>query len=213
MSVAIPLATDRHERPRPQTPTARYGAGVARIWVVGNSGSGKTTLARTLATRLAIPHVELDAIYHQADWQPLAPEVFRARVAELAAGPSWVMDGNYSEIADLQRERADTIVWIDFSRARVMRQLAGRTLRRTVLRRELWNGNRESLSGMLSRDPEKSIMVWAWRTHAVYAQRYADLERRTQEAGQPDGTYPTVVRLRSSREIDAFLAGVVPSPG
>ena len=33
-----------------------------RVAVVGTSGSGKTTLARNLAQRLAITHVELDAI-------------------------------------------------------------------------------------------------------------------------------------------------------
>jgi shikimate kinase len=35
------------------------------VAVVGNSGSGKTTLGRALAGQLAVPFVELDAIYHQ----------------------------------------------------------------------------------------------------------------------------------------------------
>jgi len=56
---------------------------VKRVSVVGNSGSGKTTLAAQLARRLAAPHLELDAVFHQRDWQPLPVEEFRARVAEL----------------------------------------------------------------------------------------------------------------------------------
>lgn len=85
-----------------------------------------------------------------------------------------------------------------------MRQLGSRTFRRTVLRTELWNGNREPLTGWLSRNPEKSIMLWAWRNHSTYAERYASLASRRD---QPD---QVVVRLRSRSEVDAFLAGVGP---
>jgi len=174
---------------------------VQRVWVVGNSGSGKTTMSRSLATRLAVPHLELDAIYHQADWRPLEPAKFRLEVAQRLAGPAWVVDGNYSVVSDLVLARADTVVWIDISRASVMRQLAGRTLRRGLLRVELWNGNRERLGSMVSRDPEKSIMLWAWRNHDKYARRYAELVSRS---GAPR---PTVVQLRSRREMDAFVRG------
>lgn len=171
-----------------------------RVWVVGNSGSGKTTVAGALAGRLRVPHVELDSVYHQADWQPLEVDEFRRRVTELVAGPAWVADGNYSAVADLLLDRADTVVWLDVPRARVMRQLITRTLRRGLLRQPLWNGNREPLTGILSRDPEKSVVLWAWRNHAEYAQRYAAL------AGRDGG--PDVVRLRTRREVDAFLSGV-----
>ena len=69
---------------------------VQRISVVGNSGSGKTTIARRLAAGLGIPHLELDAVFHQRDWQPLATSEFRRIVSEFTAGASWVVDGNYS---------------------------------------------------------------------------------------------------------------------
>lgn len=41
-----------------------------RISVVGNSGSGKTTVARAIAEALGVPHLELDSVFHQPDWQP-----------------------------------------------------------------------------------------------------------------------------------------------
>jgi adenylate kinase family enzyme len=62
--------------------------------VVGNSGSGKSTVASALAARLRVPWVELDALYHQAGWQPLPAEEFRARVAATITADGWVVDGN-----------------------------------------------------------------------------------------------------------------------
>jgi adenylate kinase family enzyme len=175
---------------------------VERVWVVGNSGSGKTTVARELARRLDLPHLELDSVYHQAGWQPLGAEEFRDRVTSHVEGPSWVVDGNYAQVGDLLGERADTLVWIDLPRSSVMRQLAARTLSRGLRRKELWNGNRETLRSMLSRDPEKSIMLWAWRHHHVYAERYAALAARSAKSAID------VVRLRSRREVEDFLTEV-----
>src|SRR6266508_3598546 len=111
--------------------------------VVGNSGSGKSTLARALAAELGVAHIELDAIYHQPGWQPLPAADFRARVDAATATGGWVVDGNYSAVRDLIWARADTVVWLDLPRHAVMRQVIWRTLRRAMLRAELWNGNRE----------------------------------------------------------------------
>jgi adenylate kinase family enzyme len=54
-----------------------------RVSVVGNSGSGKSTLGRPLAAALGAEFLELDAINHQADWEPLPTGVFRRRVAAI----------------------------------------------------------------------------------------------------------------------------------
>ena len=56
-----------------------------RIHIVGTSGSGKTTLARKVAGALEIPHVELDAIRHQANWIELPDDEFVARARDIAA--------------------------------------------------------------------------------------------------------------------------------
>src|SRR5262245_45561170 len=51
--------------------------GMLRISVVGNSGSGKTTIASAIAATLGVPHLELDAVSHQTDWQPSDTDEFR----------------------------------------------------------------------------------------------------------------------------------------
>jgi adenylate kinase family enzyme len=46
----------------------------------------------------------------------------------LAAGPQWVMDGNYSNTYDIRMPRADSLVWLDFPRAICMRRVLARTV-------------------------------------------------------------------------------------
>jgi adenylate kinase family enzyme len=143
-----------------------------RVSVVGNSGAGKTTLARALAARLGVPHVELDAIFHQRDWRPLPKDEFQARVGALIAGDGWVVDGNYGTVRELVWARADTVVWVDPPRRTAIRQLLVRTFGRWALRAELWNGNRERLREFFSRDPDRSLLRWAWGRHRIYRERY-----------------------------------------
>jgi adenylate kinase family enzyme len=178
---------------------------VRRIAVVGNSGSGKTTLGRSVADILAVPFVELDAIYHQAGWRSLPVEEFRQRVGAIAAGAAWVIDGNYSAVRDLVWARADTVVWFDLPRHTVMRQVLGRTLRRALTRAELWNGNREPLTGLLRRAPEESVVRWAWTQHAKYRQRY------TAASTDPAYAHITFIRIGSRADAHHLLATQNPS--
>lgn len=146
-----------------------------RVAVVGVSGSGKSTWARALAEERGWPHLELDRVYHQADWTPLPAPAFRARVgAFIEKHPCWVIDGNYSAVRDLVWTAADTVVWIDLPRWRTMASLLRRTARRAVGRTELWNGNRERLENWTHWwDPERSLFAWAWTRHGVYRAEYA----------------------------------------
>ncbi len=143
-----------------------------RVSVVGCSGSGKTTFARSLAARLEVPHIELDAVYHQPNWTPLPDEEYRRQVADLVNQEAWVIDGNYSVIRDLVWEAADTVVVLAYPRRVVMRRVMQRTLRRVFLRQELWNGNREPWTNLFSLDPQRNINVWAWTTYRKNFDRY-----------------------------------------
>lgn len=143
-----------------------------KVSVVGTSGSGKTTLAAALAPKLGVPHVELDSIYHQPDWTPLPEEEYRQRVAEIAAGPGWVIDGNYSAVRDLVWAEADTVVVLAYPRQLVMRRIVSRSLRRVVTGEVMWNGNRERWRNLLSWKPEQNINLWAFTTYQKNIDRY-----------------------------------------
>ena len=107
---------------------------VTRIAVHGASGSGKTTLATALAARLGVARTELDALFHQPGWTARPVDEFRAEVAARAAGPGWVIDGNYRTVRDLVWARAQLIVILDLPRWRVMAQLLRRTVTRSARR-------------------------------------------------------------------------------
>ncbi len=183
------------------------GGAIRRVSVTGNSGSGKSTFGRRLAGRLGVPWVELDALFHLPAWTELPTEDFRATVAEVVAGDSWVVDGNYRAVRDLVWARADTVVVLDYSRWRVMARITRRSLGRVLRRTELWNGNRESWRNLLSRDPQRSIIRWAWTNHAKHRERYLAA------AADPALSSLRFVRLRTPREADVWLAAVgVPQP-
>jgi adenylate kinase family enzyme len=184
---------------------------VRRVSVVGNSGSGKTTTARALAAAMGVPHLELDAVYHQPGWVELETQEFRRRVAEFVAADSWVVDGNYSKVQDLIWDRADTVAWLDPPRHRVMRQIVWRSLSRAARRTELWNGNRERWGNLLSLDPAESVIAWAWTRHDVYRSRYAGAR------ADPQLAHLRFARLRSAREVADFISqagrSAPPHPG
>jgi adenylate kinase family enzyme len=174
---------------------------VQRVSVVGNSGSGKSTVAARLAAQLGVPHVELDALFHQPGWNELPAPEFRRRVAAATEAEGWVIDGNYSAVRSLVWQRADTIVWLDLPRTVVLRRIVGRTLARALLRRTLWNGNRERWRNLTTLDPEQSVIAWSWTHHAIYRERYGGA------MGEPAWDHCRFVRLRSQQEVEAFLAG------
>jgi|SRR5579884_2368274 adenylate kinase family enzyme len=171
-----------------------------RIVVVGTSGSGKTTLARQLGALLSIPSVELDALHWEPNWTPASLPVLRERVQSALSGNGWVVDGNYNKLRDLTWERADTIVWLDYSLGVIMARLLRRTFTRIFTREELWSGNRERLVNTLfSKD---SILLWALQTYRKNRRLYSEL------ASQPEYAHLTFVRLRSPRATRAWLTSV-----
>lgn len=177
-----------------------------RICVVGNSGSGKTHLAQRLAQRLDLPHVELDALNHRAGWQEAPVEEFRAELRRTldehdARRGGWVVDGNYrSRVTGVFEP--DTYVWLDYPRSVVFPRVLRRTLGRLLLRRELWNGNREHWQNLLKRDPEQNIILWSWVQHDSYRTRYEELSAVPGPAQW--------IRLGSPCEAERWLSHVRP---
>lgn len=146
-----------------------------RIQVVGTSGSGKSTLAKALAADLGLPRLELDSIYHQANWTPLPDNEFRSQVADFTSADAWIVDGNYSKVRDILDGRITHLIWLDYPRWFVMWRVIRRTIWRGISRQELWNGNRENPRDWLSSNREQNIILWAFTTHESNRNRYLAL--------------------------------------
>ncbi len=161
-----------------------------RIVVISTTGSGKSTLAASLAARLRLPQVELDALHWGQRWTPVGRDLFRARVAAATAGECWVVAGNYGVIRDL--------VWLDYPLALNFWRLTRRSLRRIVTREELWAGNRETFRAQfLSRD---SLYVWAARSHARHRREFTAL------LADPAYAHLAAMRHASPRDTARWLA-------
>ena len=169
-----------------------------RVRVVGDSGSGKTTFARTLASQMGVPHRELDEVFWGPNWQFRDTDEALADLQAWLDGTGadgWVLDGNWNSRLGTLLDDADTIIWLDYSRIVIMTRIIRRTLGRVLSRRAYWHGNRERVSNLFSRDPEKNIIVWAWTSYSRYRQQYGDLAARD----------PRVIRLATPRQARQWL--------
>jgi adenylate kinase family enzyme len=169
-----------------------------RVNVIGAPGAGKSTLGVALAEHLQGQLIELDALFWGPDWQPTAREEFRAKVGAALAAERWIVCGDYNSSArDIIWQRADTVVWLDYSLRLTFYRLFHRTLRRIVTHEELWGGNRESWRAQfLSR---QSLFLYLLRTHRR--------RRRENEASISSGRNPhlQVLRFRRPGETQAWL--------
>lgn len=172
-----------------------------RVSVIGVCGAGKTTVGEAIAEALAVPFLELDSVYHQPGWTELPADEFLARVAPFVAGDGWVVDGNYtaSGALDLVWENADTVIWLDVPRWVAVRQVAGRTIVRSVTREELWNGNREGWLAFLDPRRGRNMILWSWTTYRHNREKF---EARIAE---PRWSHLDVVRLADTDAVEALL--------
>lgn len=168
-----------------------------RVLVAGVSGVGKTTLAAQIADTIDAPHTEIDGLFHGEDWIPR--DEFLDDVRALVAQPRWTTEWQYSLARPLLTSRADLFVWLDLPFATVtLPRVVRRTVRRRLSREELWNGNVEPPLGTFFTNREH-IVRWSFATRRKYVDRVPAVEE-----ANPD---LAVVRLRTQREVDAWLAG------
>jgi adenylate kinase family enzyme len=162
--------------------------------VIGNTGSRKTTVSRTLAQKLGVPHVELDALNWKPGWVESGRDEFRARVEAALAQDGWVCDGNYrGRLGSYTLERADLVVWLDLPLRIVFARVLRRTARRVRTREQVWGTNVETWRNFFfARNP---LWLWVLQMHFRWRRRLPDILVK----------YPHV-RLRSERDVERFLA-------
>lgn len=167
-----------------------------RVVIAGVSGVGKSTLARRISDALSLPYTEIDGLYHGAGWVP-RPE-FLVDVELFTREPAWITEWQYRDARPLLSARADTLVWLDLPSPVAVTRVVRRTISRSRTRLELWNGNTEPgmWHALVNRE---GIIRWALAHQRTY--------RRTVPIAAREHPHLQVVRLRSQREVEAWLAG------
>ena len=84
-----------------------------KIIVIGCPGAGKTTFAEKLRDKLGLPLYYLDAIWHKPDRTHISREEYDARLCEILALDSWIIDGNYSRTLETRISTCDTVFFLD----------------------------------------------------------------------------------------------------
>jgi adenylate kinase family enzyme len=172
------------------------------IIIRGPTGSGKSTLAGQISQRVGIPHIELDAIFWKPGWVESPLEEFRADVsAALGRCPDgWVIDGNYSRVRDLTLPMAETVVWLRPPFRVAFWRLLNRTIARCLDGKIICGTNRETWrQAFFSRDSLLLYQITHWRYHF----------KHTIEGLEKTPHHAEVIELRSQKEVDAFLRGLV----
>jgi adenylate kinase family enzyme len=173
-----------------------------RIALIGTICAGKTTLADQLAEQLGLHHVELDALHFGPHWAEASPEELREKIAAALAGhDGWVADGNYLNLLGTWLiDQANTIVWLDLPLRTSLRRLWRRHRLRMRNDVELWHpGNRETW--------RNAFVDW----YGLFAFTFhSHIRRKWAWPMLPEGR--NVLRLRSPREVEAWLAAQVRGP-
>jgi RimJ/RimL family protein N-acetyltransferase/adenylate kinase family enzyme len=168
-----------------------------RIVIVGTSSSGKTTLAKNLSSTLEIPHKELDSFYWESNWTEADPEIFRERIQNFTQKEKWITDGNFFQVKDLVWGRATTVIWLDYPFLHIIKQFFTRSVRRSLSKEELWNGNTETFWNSIF--SPNSLLMWILKSYRHNKVRIGTLLK----SDEFPGTY--FVRLKSPSETQEFL--------
>lgn len=179
-----------------------------RVFIMGSSGAGKTDLAVTLSNKLGLPHLELDSLRHQANWQELPDDQFRREVKAFCAGRNWVVDGNYSVVRSLVVEQATDIVLLDYSKTLVMFRLLIRSMNRVLFRKKLWNGNREKLRYLLSANPEINVVLWSWNNFERRRDEFLQLQNSIENNGLVNTRIYRVTNKKQLRALKDQLSSI-----
>lgn len=169
------------------------------IMVVGCAGSGKSTLARQLGAKLGLRVVHIDPMYWKSGWVQRDAAETRKLIEDAIVEDGWVFDGNNSSTHHLRAAKADTVIWLDLPRHVCLWSV----IKRLIVN---YGRTREDLSEGCPERFDWPFLVWVWNFERDGKPKIEKLFRDT------DGKLQQV-RLRSRREVRAFVDRVQPVTG
>lgn len=173
----------------------------SHIIIQGATGSGKSTLADRLAEALGLEVLHLDNIRHERGFDSVDWDEMRRRMEAfvLSHTDGWVCDGNYSRVNEVTLSRCDTLISLDLPWRVSFVRLFKRTVARAIDQKPLYNENGPHESFRISFLSRQSILLWSITNHQKR-------KRRTVEAFAKAAPGTRLLRLKTSREVEALVA-------
>ena len=86
-----------------------------KIIVIGSPGAGKSSFSKKLKNITKLPLYHIDMLYHKKDGTHITKEELEEKLKEIFKTDKWIIDGNYSKTLKERFDRADLIIWLDYS--------------------------------------------------------------------------------------------------
>ena len=85
-----------------------------KVIVIGCPGSGKSTFSKALAAQTGLPLYHLDMLFWKPDGTTVEKSVFRAKLRDILALDTWIIDGNYASTMEMRMNVCDTVFFLDY---------------------------------------------------------------------------------------------------
>lgn len=112
--------------------------------ISGVSASGKSTFARKLAEKIRLPLVFIDSILWKPRWSYIGDSAAMQEIKTISQQDTWIIEGYVNpEIKQILFERADTIIFLEYSRLIILFRYIQRYFKHRINPRPELNGNAE----------------------------------------------------------------------
>ena len=162
-----------------------------RVIIIGCGGAGKSTLAQKMGQKTGLPVVHLDKLFWKPGWVESTPEEIDGKIRQELDKPQWIMDGNFTRTLPLRVARADTVIYLDFSRMACLLGVLKRVLTTYgKVRPDMGEGCPERI--------DFEFLKWVWNYNKNKRERNYRLLNEAEHA-------ETIV-LKNRRAVKKFLA-------
>ena len=117
-----------------------------RISIIGGPGTGKTTLSNELSKLYNIPAIHIDGIHHLENWQVRDKNERDKMILDIVEKEKWIIDGTYKDTLKKRLEKADLIIWLDYSTWTQLKGVTKRWLKSGGKEKEEIPGCKEQLT-------------------------------------------------------------------
>lgn len=162
-----------------------------RIAIVGISASGKTTYTRKLAEKLKLPVIFMDAIMWNPGWDYIGYEATALKLEEASSNTEWIIEGYITKDCTFILDRADTIIYLDYSAL----SSSWRYIQRCWKHRK---NPRLELQGSPDKFSFKFLMLIYKKAESISLEKYL-LEVQNQSK---------IIRLHTQKEADILLQNI-----